>query len=79
MPYVGGRPDADENEPNIARAGTVWMCGACGKTHKDRDQFSDSSCRTWAVLVHEASIIRDESGRAIGADAVNDPEAELTW
>jgi hypothetical protein len=72
-------PEADKNEPTLAREGTIWMCGACGKTGKDRDKVGDESCRTWSVLVHENSIVRDETGRAIGAEAVNDPVAELTW
>ena len=72
-------PKADENEPNVAREGTIWMCGGCGRMNKDRDKMGDSACHHWAVLVYENSIKHDESGRAIGAEAVNDPEAELTW
>lgn len=68
-------PKADKNESNLAREGTIWMCGACGKTNKDRL----STCPSWSVLVHENTIVRDETGRAISASAVNDPEAELTW
>ena len=69
------KPDVDKDEPDRAREGTIWMCGACGKTHKDRL----STCPTWSVLVREDSIVRDETGRAISAEAVNDPEAQLTW
>ena len=72
-------PAADKAEPTLAREGTIWMCGACGKTGKDRDAMGDTSCRTWAVLVEENSIVRDETGRAISASAVNDPVAEVTW
>lgn len=68
-------PKVDEREPNLAREGTIWMCGACGKTHKDRL----STCPSWSVLVLESSIVRDETGRAVSAEAVNDPEAQLTW
>jgi hypothetical protein len=73
------KPDVDKHEPQFAREGTIWMCGGCGRTNKDREAMGDSTCRHWAVLVHENTIKRDESGRAIGAEAVNDPEAELTW
>lgn len=73
------KPDVDKDEPQVAREGMIWMCGACGKTNKDRDASWDPSCRTWAVLVREDSIKRDETGRAISAEAVNDPEAQLTW
>jgi hypothetical protein len=42
----------------IAPAGTIWVCGACGKTSRDRygDADSrgwDSSCMLHAVLCHE--------------------------
>lgn len=53
-----------------APEGAIWMCGACGKMNKNRDAFSDTSCRTWAVLVHENSIRRDERGCVTGAQAV---------
>lgn len=72
-------PAADKDEPSQAREGTLWMCGACGKTGKARDTVGDESCYMWAVLVREDSIMRDETGRAIAAKAVNDPVAELTW
>lgn len=72
-------PQADKLEPEVAREGTVWLCGACGKTNRHRTENWDSSCRTWAVLVHENTIVRDETGRVISAEAVNDPEAQLTW
>lgn len=73
------KPGVDQLEPQLAREGTVWMCGGCGRTNKDRNAMGDTSCRTWAVLVREDSIVRDETGRAIGAEAVNDPVAEITW
>ncbi len=72
-------PEADKAEPTIAREGTIWLCGACGRSGKDRDAIGDTSCRTWAVLVHENTIMRDETGRIISASAVNDPVAEITW
>ena len=73
------KPDVDKHEPQLAREGTIWMCGGCGRMNKDREKMGDSTCRHWAVLVHENSLVRDESGRVIGAEAVNDPEAEITW
>lgn len=73
------KPDVDKFEPKIAREGTIWMCGACGRSNKDRYQVGDESCYMNASLVLESSIVRDETGRVISAEAVNDPEAQLTW
>jgi hypothetical protein len=70
---------ADAAAPAEAPEGTTWLCGACGREGKNRDELGDTSCRTWAVLVYESSIMRDETGRAISAEAVNDPVAEVTW
>lgn len=34
----------------IAPDGQIWVCGACGRTGKDRYSMGDTSCITWAVL-----------------------------
>jgi hypothetical protein len=43
-------------EPRIAPEGQIWVCGACGKTSKDRygDRNSswDESCALNAVLCY---------------------------
>lgn len=72
-------PQADKGELSVARPGTVWLCGACGKTFDDRNGDIDTSCRTWAVLVLVDSIMRDEAGHVVTAEAVNDPVAEIGW
>jgi len=50
----------------IAPTGTIWVCGACGKTAKDRygDTGSswDESCMLNAVLCHEHKKF-DDRGR----------------
>ncbi len=52
--------------------GTIYMCGACGRTGKIRGALGDTSCVTWAVLVHEDSIVRNAAGVPIGAKEVKD-------
>lgn len=46
-----------QDRPRIAPPGTIWVCGACGKTSKDRygDRSSswDESCVLNSVLCHE--------------------------
>lgn len=43
--------------PRIAPTGAIWVCGACGKTSKDRygdpDSSWDESCMMNSVLCHE--------------------------
>lgn len=60
------------DEERFAPEGQIWICGACGKTAKDRygDPGSswDESCFLKSVLVYEASIKRGPNG--ISADAV---------
>lgn len=50
-------------KPRFAREGTIWVCAACGKTHKDRygnegdgDRGWDESCMLHAVLCVEGSV-----------------------
>ena len=72
-------PGIDTHEPKLAREGTIWLCHACGKMNKDRYKVGDESCYMHAVLVREDSIGRDDSGRVVSAEAVNDPVAEISW
>lgn len=58
----------------LAKEGTIWMCGACGKTHMDHMKVGDESCYMNASLVYEASIVRDVTGRAVSAQAVKDSD-----
>ena len=59
----------------VAPAGTVYVCGACGKRSRDRYGFQkidagwDESCMMHAVLCDEKSlVVRDN--RVRGATAV---------
>jgi len=56
--------------------GQIWLCPACGRINKDRYKMGDTACVTAAVLVYEASIMR-EDGVLIATEAVNDPNAEI--
>lgn len=55
----------------FAPTGTIWVCAACGKTHKDRygdegegDRGWDASCMLHAVLCVEGSIPWTEADAA---------------
>jgi len=54
----------------------VFVCGACGKLSNDRygtkkiSRGWDESCMMHAVLVHKASMVFDNSGLCVKADAV---------
>lgn len=53
----------DEPSPEQSRAdfipsseappGQIWVCGACGKTSKNKYRLGDTSCVIWAVLCFE--------------------------
>lgn len=45
------------------------MCGVCGRNGKDRYNLGDTSCVSWAVLVKEESIERNENGKIVKARA----------
>ena len=49
--------------------GAIWICGACGRTARNRYDFADASCFLNSALCSEASVKRDEVGRIIYADA----------
>jgi len=57
----------------LAGEGEIWVCGACGKTSKDRHGFKDASCFLHAILCIEESIVRDKvTGFVKKADAVQE-------
>jgi len=64
-----------END-RIAPKDAIWVCGACGKTSKDRyggktaSRGWDESCMLNAVLCcNDDSLIRSPSGRVTEAEA----------
>lgn len=66
----------------IAPAGAIWVCGACGKTARDRygiegehDRGWDESCMLNAVLCAEASLVRGDDGCVVSAEAVEKERA----
>jgi hypothetical protein len=60
--------------PTQAPDGQVFVCGACGRLSKslygDAQSSWDESCMMNAVLCHESSVVRAESGLIEKADAV---------
>jgi hypothetical protein len=36
-----------------APAGKLWICQACGRASRRRDNLGDTSCFMWAVLMSE--------------------------
>lgn len=61
--------DNDSNDEGAAPAGAIWLCPACGRTGKVRTRMGDTSCTTWAQLVDEASIERNDKGVIVKATA----------
>lgn len=45
-----------------APEGAIWICGACGKKHKNRTRVGDESCFVNAVLIVDAPPIPTEHG-----------------
>ncbi len=48
------------SDERFAKPGTIWVCAACGKSHKDQYGIEgkgsygwDESCALYAVLCHE--------------------------
>lgn len=56
---------------DIAPAGQVWVCGACGKYNTNRYEVGDVSCFVNAVLCYEDSL-KIENGRVVAAKAVEE-------
>lgn len=63
-----------------APAGAIWVCGACGKTARDRygsdNPRWDVSCALNAILCDEATLVRNEDGRVVKADPLPAPPGE---
>lgn len=49
---------------------TIFVCGACGKTAKDKYDFKDASCFLNSVECLEDSLKFDKEGRVIYADPI---------
>lgn len=68
------KPDQDtktKENNSLAPKGAIWVCGACGKTEKDRDGFKggwDASCMLHAVLCDERTLVYKD-GRVTEAKA----------
>jgi hypothetical protein len=65
--------------PRFAPSGTLWICGACGKTHTDQygdegegSRGWDESCMLNAVLCHADEI--KPGDRVRSARALTDEE-----
>jgi hypothetical protein len=67
-----------EQGNEIADAGEVFVCGACGKRSKDLYGFQkisrgwDESCMLNAVLCREDSLVILECGMVVKAEPVKD-------
>lgn len=47
----------------------VWICTACGKDARKRDDLRDISCWVWAVRVYPTSVVRNAAGKIVKARA----------
>ena len=60
-------------EPNIAPEGTIWVCGICDKTSKNKIGIGkngwDESCFLKAVLCREDTLEYDKDGYVTKAGA----------
>jgi len=45
-----------------SRRKAIWMCGACGRCHEDRDKLPDVSCYVNAKLVWKDTIEVSDKG-----------------
>ena len=63
---------ARDAEPTAPSAPPLWVCGACGRECESREALRarDTSCGTWAVQVDPATVVRDEAGKVVKADAI---------
>lgn len=48
--------DAEWEAMQVAPAGQIWVCGACGRTGKNRMNINDESCLLNAVLCYEEQV-----------------------
>jgi hypothetical protein len=59
-------------QPRIAPTGAIWVCGACGKTARDRygdpGTSWDESCMLNAILCDETSLVRRPGGPVTKAE-----------
>ncbi|MDR3502905.1 MAG: hypothetical protein P4L79_10005 [Legionella sp.] len=50
-------------EGRFAREGTIWVCAACGKTHKDRYGMEGEGSRGWDESCMMHAVLCDEKQR----------------
>ena len=64
------------DDKRFAENGEIWVCGACGKTAKDRygdgNSSWDESCFMNSILCKESSLVRHPNGMVVKADPVED-------
>lgn len=66
-------PRSDSAPEYAAPAGTVWVCGACGKYGKNRMDIGDESCFMNSILCREDdTLMFNERGSVISAQAVKE-------
>jgi hypothetical protein len=69
------------SDDQIAPEGSVWVCGACGKTAKDRyggpndNPLWDESCMLNAVLCDATTLVMSGS-RVVKAEAWKPPHGQ---
>lgn len=47
----------DDHREYIAPKGTIWVCGACGKSGIDRTEIGDEACFLNAVLCYNTGML----------------------
>lgn len=62
-------------ELKLAGPGQIYVCSACGKVFVNPYNV-DVSCMLNRVLCKEDSVVYDENGRAIKAEAVEEEKNE---
>lgn len=60
---------------DIAPAGQVWVCGACGKYNSNRYNIGDVSCFINAVLCYDDKTLKVKNGRVVTAQAVEEEKS----
>lgn len=49
----------------------LWVCTACGRSSELREDIADVSCYMNSVQVKADSVVRDEAGRVVKAEALD--------
>lgn len=61
---------------DIAPAGQVWVCGACGKYNSNRYSVGDVSCFVNAVLCYDDKTLKVENNRVVAARTVEEEDGK---